>query len=773
MTGCRACAAALPPGARFCPSCGSPVQSPAAGGGERRVVTVVFADLVNFTALAENLDPEAVRNLLDRCFSGLARVVDAHGGVVDKVVGDEIMAVFGAPTVHEDDAERAVRAALGLHAALADVDPALVLRVGINTGEVLAGPVGPGGGYTVTGDAVNTAHRLVTVAKPGEVLVGERTWLATRGAMEYEPRPSFRVRGKRDEVRAHAALGALGLPGMRPWQSRTSPLVGREKELALLRDAARQAFGGSVPRLVTITGEAGMGKTRLVLELQAELWETLPAGLFLWSRCPSYGASPVWPLAQVLRDAFGIDPGDQRDEAREKLDAGLEGIEAATGTLLADGVRRHIAELLGIPVAVRARADGDVGVRPSTPDDLQRSAAQVLEGLAASQPTVIVLDDLHWAQSPLLDAIRRFVDQAGPIPLLMVAIGRNEVTDGRAAMDRLRDDDLVTLGPLSDHEAETVLVHLLGAPPHPSAREPVAAPQVDDPSRRRILGAAGGNPFFLEELANYLLDTGTLRRQDGTWALSEDLSGESLPDSVRAVLGARLDTLPTSEHRFLQEAAVAGERFASEAMAELGAWGAQELEEVVRALVQRGILERRPGDEVGDLAFRHVLTRDVVYASVPLGARASAHVEVAAWLERRFGADLSGEALDRVARHYEQAVALGRQLDDRDPLVADRAWLALVRIARQAMAQQALRDADRLFRRAADLAGPVSSPETIDVLLDHGATLAGLWRLDAARRVLTAARHAAEEAGLEGRVAAATARLAALPDASPPGRSTG
>jgi class 3 adenylate cyclase/tetratricopeptide (TPR) repeat protein len=762
MSACRACGAVPPAGARFCPSCGTPTVIAATVRGERRIVSVLFADLVNVGTVAEHLDPEAVRNLLERCFTTLTSVVLDHGGTVDKVVGDELMAVFGVPTVHEDDAERAVRAGLGLHDALASVAPELVLRVGINTGEVLAAPAGLAAATTVTGDAVNTAHRLVSVARPGEVLVGERTWLATRGAMEFESRPAFRLRGKRDDVRAFAAVGALGLPGERPWQSRTTPLVGRTEELGRLRAAARRAFETATPAVVTVTGEAGMGKTRLVLELHAELWERLPSGLFLWGRCPSYGAPPVWPLAEVIRVAFGIEATDSRTASREKLDAGLAALTEADGLPVDAGTRGCLRQLLGL-------SDPGDGTRRRrrTPDaartveGLLEAAIAILERLASGQPTMVVLDDLHWADEALLVALRELPERSAEVPLLVIAVGRSEIVEGAGPLRIVGAEEAIHLRPLTDDEVDIVLEHLLGAPQHPSLGAGPAPVTIDAASRRRILDTAAGNPFFLEELVNYLLDTGALSRQADRWVLGGERA-EALPDSVRAVVGARLDALPDRERRFLQDAAVAGEHFDRQAVAEVGGWEPDEVDELVRALVQRGLLERRPADEIGDLAFRHVLTRDVVYASVPLGVRAGTHTGVAAWMERRLGMDLGSEALIAVAHHYEQVVLLGRQLDEQDPLLADRAWVALLRAANQAVGQDALHEADRLFERARQIIGDDHASGVVEVLLDHAEVQDRLGRRAAAIKTYDAVLEAARETGRADAHRIASERLAAL-----------
>lgn len=731
----------LPDGARFCPSCGVAVVPSAPE--QRRVVTIVFADLANFTALAESVDPEAVKDLLDRCFAALAPVVERHGGRVDKVVGDELMATFGAPVAHEDDPARAVRAALGFPAALAAVDPDLVLRVGVNTGEVLAGAVGPGGSYTVTGDAVNTAHRLAAVARPGEVLVGEPTWAATRAVVEYDARPPFRLRGKRDEVRAWAAI-AVGDPGaqapvLRP---RTAPLVGRAPELARLRGAARAAFTPpGRTGLVAVVGEAGVGKSRLAAELHAELWEELPAGLFLEGRCLPYGSSPLSPVAEVLRDAFGIEPGDPRSVVEEQVDVALEEILADREPGDRAELRGRLLVLLGVDTGAERRLDGGPG-RARLVDELLGAARVVLEGLAASQPTMVVLDDLQWADALLLDALDRLALSPAPVPLLIVALGRSELVDRRLELAATWPGGRLDVAPLAAPDTRALLELLLDGP-------------VAEPAADRLLEATGGNPFYVEELVSYLVDRGALRRGDEAWDLTGAV-GLALPDTIRSVLRARLDALPPDERRFLEDAAVVGRVVHRDAVAALGGGS----DDAVRALVRRGILERRPPDADGDLQFRHALTRDVVAAAVPLAERAAKHALVAAWLERRAGMDVGEEALGQIAWHYERAVALWTELRVRDPLVVDRARLALVRAGRSAARADALQAADRFFTRARAIGGE-EAVDDLEVALQHGDVQLALRRLDAATASFEEVRHGGAAARPD-LAAAATARLGAV-----------
>lgn len=725
-------------------------------------MTVVFADLAGFTALAETLDPEAVKDLLDRCFAVLAPVVDAHGGRIDKIVGDELMAVFGAPVAHEDDPERAVRCALGLHEALDSVGRGLLLRVGVNTGEVLAGAVGPGGSYTVTGDPVNTAHRLVSAARPGEVLVGERTHAATRDTVAYEARAAFRARGKTDEVSAWAAVGVRERDEERPWSTRSAVLVGRDDERASLLDAAARAFDPDDPRvtLVAVTGEAGVGKTRLALELQAELWERLPTGLFLRGRCRPYGAPPLWPLAEAISEAFGIEPDDEPASAAEKVAAGVEEAmpDAAHGDR--EVVAGRLRQLLGLEGGDDGRSAGSDPSGRRRSEDLLAAVALVVEGLAAGEPTFLLLEDLHWADEILLDGLDRAATRAAPAPVLLLATGRTELVEARPSFGTTwPGPGRVELAPLDADEAARLLALLLGGPRHPSAPTAEVDADVDADATARILEAAGGNPYFLEELTSYLVDTGGLARAaDGAWRLTSRAAG-ALPDSVRSVIGARVDSLPADERRFLRDAAVVGRVLHADAVAALAddEPAPERVDDLVARLVDRGILEHRTADDRGDLEFRHAFTRDVVYAAVPLADRAARHAAVAAWLERRHGMALDGDAVAAVAHHYDQALELGRALGDDDPILAERARIAVLRAARQATQQDALLEAHRLFRRARDIGGA----EAVDagaVAVEHGSVLLGLRRLDDAAQAFGEAT----ATGDPPTAAAATARLSVV-----------
>ena len=402
---------------------------------ERRVVTVVFADLADFTALAEGRDPESVKELLDACFGALVPVITAHGGHVDKIIGDELMAVFGAPVAHEDDAERAVRAALALTAALRPIDPALVLRVGINTGEVLAGPVGPGHGYTVTGDAVNTAHRLVSTAALGETLVGERTHTLTDTVVTYEERGPFVLRGKQEPVRAWAATGVSVSPGLRWGSGLSRPLVGRGAELADLTAVIERSVVATRPTVVVVTGEPGVGKTRLALELASSPMMANRRVRVLWASCPPYGsASTLGPLADLVRAALLVDVTAPRATQVARLRERAH----ATGCgdrVRPDAARVRVSQLLGLYEVPARPAETDAGpTRARLVDQLLGAVRSVLFALTSEQPLFIVIDDVQWASDAVVTFLRHLPNRLPAAPIAVLALGRDDLLERNPAL---------------------------------------------------------------------------------------------------------------------------------------------------------------------------------------------------------------------------------------------------------------------------------------------------------------------------------------------------
>ncbi len=717
------------------------------------MVTVVFADLAGFTSMAEGRDPEQVKELLDRCFGVMVPVIEAFGGHVDKLIGDELMALFGAPTAHEDDPERAVRAGLGLAPALTPLAPDLVLRVGVNTGEVLAGPVGPGGAYTVTGDTVNTAHRLVSVARPGEVLVAEKTWAATGSAVEYEERGTFELRGKQQPVRAWAALRPAPA-GDRRAARPNSPLVGREADLAELTTLVDRALTRRRPLVVTVTGEAGVGKTRLAQELVRHLaGEGTPA---LWATCPAYGAANgLAPVADLVRGAIGVDTAEPAAEQVRRIAAAASRIEPRRGE--AELLVSRLGRLLGVDEGP-SRFPDPGSVRGRVVDQLLWGAHQLLLGLGSDGPRVLVLDDVQWADDAVLRFLAQLPGALDGTPVVAVALAREDLLERRPSLVTAGPGTAsLALAPLDADQSRRLIGQLLvsvsAQTPGPGTTGgPVEAPSpegsagheaLDDLPRLgvdvepRILGAAGGNPFLVEQLVGYLIDTGTLVEVDGRWQVDAGPDELGVPDGVRSLLGARLDALPSDERELLLDAAVVGRSFSLEVVDQLRT--ADDSAELVDRLVAKGLLTRQP-DRGGleDVAFAHALTRDVAYAAVPLGQRAHKHAQVAAWLQGRLDGDDGGAVVGSLAHHYERAVMLGRSLEHTDPGLAEAAFDALVRAAQRAESYGALREAEEWYRRAHQLGSHDTAAATRAVL--------GLGRVLTELRQLEAAAGAFEEA---------------------------
>ena len=723
---CPLCGGELPPEARFCPSCGSAVAASSAIE-ERRVVTVLFADIEGFTALAEHRDPESVKELLDTCFEQLTPVIAEHGGHVDKIIGDEIMAVFGAPIAHEDDPERAVRAGLALEPALHRVAPTLRLRVGVNSGEVLAGAVGPGAGYTVTGDVVNTAHRLVTAAEPGQVLVGERTRQATADAISYEARGDLDLKGKSDLVRSWVATTAPTLPAGR-WPGRGAlPLIGRERDVVALTRLVGDALDSSRAQMVTVLGDAGVGKTRLAAELVEVVGERTVPPRVLWVSCPPYGpGADLSPLVEIVRSGLDIPRSLGVDAQRARLLLMLDALGADNAEVLGG----RLAALLGLVPATSRSVDIESGpVRGDLSDQHVASVRTVLGLLAAQRPLLLVVDDLQSAGARLRRFLGQLPERLTDQPIVIVGLARHDLVDQQiAGLESAPGHTLWALDPLEDGPSAAFLLALLGVYARPGEQ-----PRMGPAALDRLVEAGGGSPLLIEQLVQYLVESGSLAEVDGRWHWTSSPEGSeaSLPDGVRSMIGARLDALPSSERAVLADAAVFGRTFWREAMLELS--GGPGVDPLLEELDRRGFIEPVTGSDHGDWAFRHVLTRDVAYASLPLADRADRHARVARWLEGRFGRHDQRSGIGEVAHHYERAVVLGHAVDRTSPGLSHRAFVALVDAARDEYRHEGLRRADHWYRRAREL-GTLDVDAALDALAEHGQVLLELRQLDDAQR---------------------------------------
>jgi class 3 adenylate cyclase len=616
MTACVSCGANLPAGARFCPACGAPTEAPQAAADERKLATVLFADLVGSTELGASQDPERTRALLDRFYEAMASEVEAAGGTVEKFAGDAVMAAFGVPTAHEDHAERAIHCALSMQRRLQQLfGEELSLRIGVNTGEVVVGRPHEGSSF-VTGDAVNVAARLEQAAAPGEIFVGERTVAAVRGAFEFADPETVQAKGKPGGVSSRRVVRALSLMRPRGVGGLQRVFVGRDAELDLLQATYRRVVSERRPHLVTVMGDAGVGKTRLL----RELWEWLagqePEPLRRTGRCLPYGDGiTYWPLGEVLKEHLGLLETDPPETALERLEA-----------------PRILGLTLGLDVA------GDL--HPLTARDrLHEAWVEFLENLSERQPVVVLVEDVYWAEDELLDLLDRLVrDVDGP--LLLLGTARPELLDRRASWGAgRRNASLVWLEPLSADDTERMASELL------AAELPAAV--------REVVERAEGNPFFVEELVATLIDRGVLARGEGGWAVGELPDDFAVPDSVQAVVASRIDLLAPAEKLALQAASVIGRTFWVGPVREL----MEGAEPNFDLLEDRDFIRHRSGSSMaGDREYviKHALTREVAYGSLPKARRAHMHAAFAGWLER-FG-ETRDELAPILAHHYAEAV---------------------------------------------------------------------------------------------------------------------
>ncbi len=697
----------LPPEASFCPTCGTPV-SPGGSTAERRVITVLFADLAGFTTMADGRDPEAVKVLLDECFDALVPVVESHGGTVDKIIGDELMAVFGTPTAHEDDPARAVHAALGLADTLAALRPELVLRIGVNTGEVLVGRVGPSGAPTVTGDTVNTAHRLVDAAQPREILVGERTREASRASVRYEDRGPYQLRGKRDEVHAYAAMGRLNTAGRPPEVRLSTRLVGRDDELARLLDLADESAQTPAVRFVQIRAEGGIGKTRLASEMHRRVVRRRSTRV-LWGRGRPYGTRDPWqPLGDALRPVFGLEHLEDLDAAADHLRQRVTELIAPDREPNRIGLNR-LAELLGIAEpssVVSAKAP----VRNRRHDEQVAVARTLLEALARDRPLVIVIDDAHAVDDVLLEFLAGL---HGPValPILVVLATREDLSDREVLAGVPLVE--VPLGPLDRPSSLELIRVVLGSLHHHDLDEVVLGPAVED----RILEAVGGIPFLIEQVVQYLIERKLLVSAEQRWEVAADFPAVGLPDTARAMIDARVDALTPDERHLLQNASVLGRVFWVDAAAALaGITELETVEGIVESLIERELLGELVADAAGDTSFRHAIVCDAIYTSLPIAERAEKHHLIAEFL-----ADLAREtravSIDQLAHHSERAVMLHRELGApiEDGQIAD-AYRRVIAAAEAARHRDAEREAERWYSRAEAIETSSLAERAADVL---------------------------------------------------------
>ncbi|MEP7158224.1 MAG: adenylate/guanylate cyclase domain-containing protein [Chloroflexota bacterium] len=617
-TTCPNCGADNPEGAKFCLNCATPLHHEEVLHEERKLATVLFADLVGSTAMAgEQDDPERTRMLLNRFYDAMTDEVQRYGGTVEKFAGDAVMAAFGAPAALEDHAERALHAGLAMHERLTELfGGRLALRIGINTGEVIVGRPREGSSF-VTGDAVNVAARLEQAAGPGETIAGERTVTAALGAFEFADQTVIEAKGKPGGVPARRVLRAVSLMRPRGVRGMPSVFVGREADIAVLQDRYRSVVSAGEPHLVSIFGEAGVGKTRLMRELSDWLAGQSPVPIHRTGRVLSYGKGiTYWPMADVLKQHFGISEGDSAETISDRLvDHAYLGLTLG----IASGDDLH-------PLVARER--------------LHDAWVDFLADLTRERPMVLLIEDAHWAEDQLCDLIDTLVAQVSG-PLLVLVTARPELLDRRPAWGGAWDrTSAMRLDALPPADTGRLLSELLGA-------------DVPEAIRGLVVERAEGNPFFVEELIATLVDRGVLQRANGSWRFGQLPAGFTVPDSVQAVLAARIDLLPDPEKEALQAAAVIGRTFWTGPIYELAGGGRPD----IGLLEDREFVRRRPTSTLPgerEYVIKHALTREVAYESLPRARRAKLHADFAAWLDRRM--DGRDELAPFLAHHYASAV---------------------------------------------------------------------------------------------------------------------
>jgi predicted ATPase/class 3 adenylate cyclase len=636
MRTCPNCGAESPETFLFCGRCGTAFAADRSRE-ERKVVTVLFTDLVGFTGRAEQLDPEDVRATLSPYYARLRGEIERHGGTVEKFIGDAVMAVFGAPVAHEDDPERAVRAALAIRDAVDDLD----LRTAVNTGEALVslGARPSEGEAMVSGDVVNTAARMQTAAPVNGILVGEATYRASRHVIEYREAEAITAKGKSEPVPVWEAVAARSRFGEDVEQRLRSALVGRERELAVLVDALDRARRELAPQLVTLVGVPGIGKSRLV----AELFQVVDRDpeLIWWrqGRSLPYGEGlSYWALAEIVKAQAGILETDEAEAAETKLQALVHDLIADAGER--DWIESHVRPLVGLSTG--AGGDGD---RKSEAHSAWR---RLLEALAERRPLVLVFEDLHWADDGLLDFVDYLAEWASGVPLLVLGTARPELLDRRPGWGGgKRNAAALSIPPLSKNETAMLLGSLLEQALLPAEIQ------------SRVLARAEGNPLYAEEYVRMLQDRGYLVHRGGAWRLEHE--GElPLPETVQGMIAARLDALTAEEKELAQNAAVVGKVFWPGAVAGIGGRSPFALEEPLHALERKELIRRERRSAVAgetQYAFLHALVRDVAYGQIPRAQRVDKHRRAAEWIEA-LSSERSEDRAEMLAHHYREALAL-------------------------------------------------------------------------------------------------------------------
>jgi len=684
---CPACGAANAPAIKFCGECGAPLQAEAASDeptppvprAERRLVSVLFADLVGFTTASEGRDAEDTRELLSRYFDLARTTIERYGGTVEKFIGDAVMAVWGAPVAQEDDAERAVRAALDLVAAMPLLAPALHARAGVLTGEA-AVTVGARDQGMVAGDLVNTASRIQSAAEPGQVLVGQSTRSATEAAIAYEDAVARELKGKAEPVPLSRALRIIaGRKGALRSSALEPPFVGRERELRLVKELFHATADDRRAALVSLVGIAGIGKSRLAWEFEKYIDGLIDDVYWHRGRCLSYGEGVAyWALAEMVRMRAAIAEDEDGGAALGKLRDTLT--ERVPDPEEREWIEPRLQQLLGL--AERTAPDRE---------DLFSAWRLFFERIADSGPVVLVFDDLHWADAALLEFVEYLLDWARSHPIFVLALARPDFGERHAGFGgRVRSATTLALDPLADEPMEALVRGLV--------------PGLPDETRKRIRERADGVPLYAVETVRMLIDRGLVQRDGDAYRVSAPVEALDVPDTLQALIAARLDGLDTAERRAVDHAAVLGRTFSARGLAAVAQLAEGDLVRVLKALVAKEVFEvdtdpRSP--ERGQYGFVQALVQRVAYETQSRRDRKSRHLAAAEYLATSSGLD-PDEIAEVVAAHLLDAHRAAP--DDADgPAIKEQARGWLVRAGERAQSLAAAADAQRAFKAAADL----------------------------------------------------------------------
>ena len=733
---CGVCGEQNPATFQYCGTCAASLIQRTKFQESRKTVTIVFAD--PRPAMRDGSPPgaEALRDVMSRYFSGMQLVLDRHGATIEKFIGDAVMAVFGLPIRHEDDALRAVRAAADMQQALPDLNAAferdwgvtLGNHIGVNTGEVVAGDASLGQ-RLVTGDTVNVAARLEQAAGPGEVLLGDLTYRLVRGAVLVEPVAPLTLKGKAEPVPAYRLTG-VGDRAEGFERRNDAPMIGREAQMAELGEAFAGAVAARSCRMTTVIGDAGVGKSRLIAEFTAE---RAVEATVIHGRCLPYGEGiTFWPLREAVRDAAGIESNDALDVAQRKL----------TQLVPDEAVAERLASAIGL------------SIEPYPVAEIFWASRKFLEGLAGDRPAVMVVDDIHWASPTFLELIRNLIEVVTDASVLLLCTSRPDLLEDHPDWATDGTNRRIVLEPLTDADAGRVVQGLLGDAGIPEAVQ------------TRIAQGASGNPLFVEQLLSMLIDDGTLRQTDGRWEAVGDLSRLDVPPTIQALLAARIDLLDGGERAVIEPASVIGQTFALGAVTELAPEPFQpHIDLQLGALTRKQLIGPLGAAAGDDLTYRfpNILIRDAAYNGLLKRARADLHERFVAWgeeINRRQGGAQEFEEIQ--GYHLEQAYRYLTELgmvDEHARSVGIRASEKLASAGRRAMVRGDMPAAANLLRRAAATREHLD-PARLELLPDLGEALTELGEFDEARQVLADAIDAAGSTA-DDRVAA-QARLVRL-----------